>query len=68
MSVELRGEGAVLDQRRLVVNDEAVDLGWEITESTVRMELIPSAIPTLLGYGVVLVPPCPNPDPDLTWT
>lgn len=62
-----RGE-LVLDKRRTRVGGSTVDLGWEVSESLVRLELTPSAIPTLLGYGVTVVPACPDPDPGLTWT
>ncbi len=62
-------EGDELDRRIAEPDDDesVIELKWAVTAEPVLIELAGKHTPTLHGYGIEVVPPCPNPDEDLDW-
>ncbi|MEL7833024.1 hypothetical protein [Fodinibius sp. Rm-B-1B1-1] len=62
-------DGDELD-RRIVKPDKSenkLNLKWTLNTEPVLVELAGKHTPTLHGYGLEVVPLCPNPDEDLEW-
>jgi hypothetical protein len=62
-------EGDELDRRITEPdgNESGIELKWTVTAEPVLIELAGKHTPTLHGYGIEVVPPCPNPDENLEW-
>lgn len=62
-------DGDELD-RRIVKpgkNEKELDLKWTLKTEPILVELAGKHTPTLHGYGLEVVPLCPDPDEDLEW-
>ena len=62
-------EGDELDRRIAEPEEDesTIELKWTVTEEPVLIELAGKHTPTLHGYGMEIVPPCPDPDESLEW-